>query len=41
MEAKRPRGEECIIDFSGLDPELIRAPLKDDGRTWAAGSRKF
>ena len=35
VEAERPGGEECIIDFGGLDPELVRALLKDGGRIWA------
>jgi len=35
MEAKKLEGEECTIDFGGLDPELVRALLKDGGRIWA------
>ena len=35
MEAERPGGEECTIDFGGLYPELVRALLKDGGRIWA------
>ena len=34
-EAKRPEGEKCTIDFGDLDPELVRALLKDGGRIWA------
>ena len=34
-EAKRPKGEKCTIDFGDLDPELVRALLKDGGRIWA------
>ena len=35
METKKLEGEEYPIDFGGLDPELIRALLKDGGRIWA------
>jgi len=35
VEAKRARGEEYTIDFGDLDPELVRALLKDGGRIWA------
>ena len=35
MDAERPGGEECTIDFGDLDPELVRALLKDGGRIWA------
>ena len=35
MEVKKPEGEECTIDFGGLDPELVRAFLKDGGHIWA------
>ena len=35
VEAKREKGEEYTIDFGGLDPELVRALLKDGGRIWA------
>jgi len=35
VEAKKPEGEECTIDFGGLYPELVRALLKDGGRIWA------
>ena len=34
VEARRAEGEECTIDFGGLDPELVRALLKDGGRIW-------
>jgi len=34
VEAKRPKGEEYAIDFGDLDPELVRALLKDGGRIW-------
>jgi len=34
-EAKKPEGEEYTIDFGDLDPELVRALLKDGGRIWA------
>ena len=35
MEAERLGGEECTIDFGGLDPEPVRALLKNGGRIWA------
>jgi len=35
VEAERPEGEEYTIDFGDLDPELVRALLKDGGRIWA------
>jgi len=35
VEAKRAEGEEYIIDLGDLDPELVRALLKDGGRIWA------
>ena len=35
VEAKRSKGEEYTIDFGDLDPELVRALLKDGGRIWA------
>jgi len=35
VEAKRQKGEEYTIDLGGLDPELVRALLKDGGRIWA------
>jgi len=34
-EAKKPEGEEYTIDFGDLDPELVKALLKDGGRIWA------
>ena len=36
MDAERPGGEECTIDFGDLDPELVRALLRDGGRIWAS-----
>jgi len=36
VEARRTEGKEYTIDFGGLDPELVRALLKDGGRIWAA-----
>ena len=35
VEARRPESEEYTIDFGDLDPELVRALLKDGGRIWA------
>jgi len=35
VEALRAEGEEYIIDFGDLDPELVRTLLKDGGRIWA------
>ena len=35
VEAKRPEGEECTINFGDPDPELIKVLLKDGGRIWA------
>ena len=35
VEAKRREGEKYTIDFRDLDPELVRALLKDGGRIWA------
>jgi len=35
VEAKKAGGEEYTIDFRDLDPELIRALLRDGGRIWA------
>ena len=35
VEAKKAGGEEYTIDFGDLDPELVRALLKDGGRIWA------
>ena len=35
VKAKRSKGEEYTIDFGNLDPELVRALLKDGGRIWA------
>ncbi|RLG62894.1 hypothetical protein DRO21_06840 [archaeon] len=35
VEAKRREGEKYTIDFGDLDPELVRALLKDGGRIWA------
>ena len=35
VEVKRPKGEEYTIDFGDLDPELVRALLRDGGRIWA------
>ena len=33
--AKRREDEKYTIDFRDLDPELVRALLKDGGRIWA------
>jgi len=35
VETRREEGEEYTIDFGDLDPELVRALLKDGGRIWA------
>ena len=35
VEAERAKGEKCAIDFGNLNPELVRALLKDGGRIWA------
>jgi len=35
VETKRREGEKYTIDFRDLDPELVRALLKDGGRIWA------
>ena len=35
VKARRAEGEEYAIDFEGLNPELIKALLRDGGRIWA------